>query len=451
MATVVLVSDNDDDGDVIDLESPIIEKSNHKRKHHEVQDEDSEDDVRKKPRHPLLDSITQRFDQNKKERELKEAVLRSKREMEKVHSRYLQSVLDPADLARAKYAAGHWAKKNGLGEATLRQEERRQRNNSTPGRNVRDDHVRHSEVGLTVRGDQSSPGSRPYNGNHGNRSGRNLGTEPSSEHRTSTRVEISSPHSKETNTPSRSSFESRASCDTGTSKQKFVCPVLYCEANFSSDGALGQHLNLFKHSPCNPCRLAKDCKLSPDPLCFMCPQCDVTFPTRGKCMEHMNAEDHMILATPLTTVAYMCPQCVHLFEDFNSCWMHMEHKNHHKIHFPFSGDDKNMDVNIPAPVTEELAQDFIRRCKKIPFHVQCLDCDEYIANPALMRQHERETNKQHQLAALTSETVVDVFSRYLEEITGTSHSSSEFNMRTADTIKTFAEFLRQCAVQMFLT
>jgi hypothetical protein len=44
---------------------------------------------------------------------LQNALLRSKREIEKVHSNYLKQNLDHQELARANYAASYWAKKNG--------------------------------------------------------------------------------------------------------------------------------------------------------------------------------------------------------------------------------------------------------------------------------------------------------------------------------------------------
>lgn len=119
--------------------------------------------------------------------------------------------------------------------------------------------------------------------------------------------------------------------------RKHFCPVLFCEAEHTSEGALGQHMNLFQHSPCNPCRYAQDLKLMPDPSCYMCPGCDQEFSTRDKCSEHMKQENHLVFYTPLGITAYLCPQCLHLFENLEICWRHMEQLNHHQLSYPFTG------------------------------------------------------------------------------------------------------------------
>lgn len=58
---------------------------------------------------------------------------------------------------------------------------------------------------------------------------------------------------------------------------QYVCRVLHCEAVFTSQAKLNHHMNQFQHSPCNPCLKAKDGKLLPDPICYMCPKCDEDF------------------------------------------------------------------------------------------------------------------------------------------------------------------------------
>lgn len=121
------------------------------------------------------------------------------------------------------------------------------------------------------------------------------------------------------------------------SNAKYICPVLYCEAEFSSEGSLGQHMNLFQHSPCNPCRYLSDSKLPPDPLCYKCPECDLEFSTKQLCSDHMAEENHLSFFPPLAVSAYLCPQCLYLFETLESCWIHMEGSRHHQVRFPYRG------------------------------------------------------------------------------------------------------------------
>lgn len=58
---------------------------------------------------------------------------------------------------------------------------------------------------------------------------------------------------------------------------QYTCRVLHCETVFTSQAKLNHHMNQFRHSPCNPCLRAKDGKLLPDPICYMCPECDGDF------------------------------------------------------------------------------------------------------------------------------------------------------------------------------
>lgn len=117
----------------------------------------------------------------------------------------------------------------------------------------------------------------------------------------------------------------------------YTCSVLNCEAVFTSEGGLGQHMNLFQHSPCNPRLKAIDCKLSPDFLCYLCPGCDREFPEQEQCKEHMKKERHSVFLPPLEISAYICPQCLYLFESFEKCWDHMEKSSHHTMAYPFTG------------------------------------------------------------------------------------------------------------------
>jgi hypothetical protein len=127
------------------------------------------------------------------------------------------------------------------------------------------------------------------------------------------------------------------SAASASSEGKYICPVLFCDAEFSSEGSLGQHMNLFKHSPCNPLRLAEDTKLLPDPVCFKCPDCDLEFESKDLCREHMDRENHLVFYPPLAITAYQCPDCLYLFKNLQSCLSHMESSRHYSFKFPFKG------------------------------------------------------------------------------------------------------------------
>ena len=62
--------------------------------------------------------------------------------------------------------------------------------------------------------------------------------------------------------------------------KQYTCHVLHCQSVFTSREKLNHHHNQFRHSPCNPCLQAKDGKLPPDPICHMCPKCDLHFMVR---------------------------------------------------------------------------------------------------------------------------------------------------------------------------
>ena len=62
--------------------------------------------------------------------------------------------------------------------------------------------------------------------------------------------------------------------------KQYMCHVIHCQSVFTSREKLNHHYNQFRHSPCNPCLRAKDGKLPPDPVCHMCPKCDLHFMVR---------------------------------------------------------------------------------------------------------------------------------------------------------------------------
>ena len=64
--------------------------------------------------------------------------------------------------------------------------------------------------------------------------------------------------------------------------RQYTCHVLHCQSVFTSREKRNHHMNQFRHSPCNPCLQAKDGKLLPDPVYYMCPQCDQHFKVNKK-------------------------------------------------------------------------------------------------------------------------------------------------------------------------
>ena len=52
--------------------------------------------------------------------------------------------------------------------------------------------------------------------------------------------------------------------------------------------------------------------------------------------------------------------------------------------------------------------DFIEKCKKIAFRVQCLECSLEIETTMMLRQHMAETNKQHPVSSLADCNLVGV-------------------------------------------
>jgi len=63
-------------------------------------------------------------------------------------------------------------------------------------------------------------------------------------------------------------------------------------------------------------------------------------------------------------------------------------------------------VNIPVPMPESLARDFMMKCKSVAYTVQCLECSLLIQSPASLRHHIRETNSQHIVSSLTDSSLV---------------------------------------------
>lgn len=195
-----------------------------------------------------------------------------------------------------------------------------------------------------------------------------------------------------------------------------TCKVLNCDAEFTSEGGLGQHMNLFQHSPCNPLLLARDCKLAPAPVCYMCPECDRQFETSDTCRNHMRSANHLQFYPPLAIAAYMCPQCLYVFPSKRICAEHIDEKQHHDTCYPFA-EDQRAQSQQPVPVAEELIQDLKSKAAKVPFSISCLECLMELPDAAKLRQHMQETNNQHPISVFSNTNLVDIFASYLAGFT----------------------------------
>ncbi|XP_053380506.1 uncharacterized protein LOC123559910 [Mercenaria mercenaria] len=267
-------------------------------------------------------------------------------------------------------------------------------------------------------------------------------------------------------TSNNSTPNASSSSVTSTSSEtdkKIVCSVLNCAAEFSSLMHLENHIELFKHSPCNPCLLARNCKLSHIPICYMCPGCDLEFSTREECTQHINIKRHLPFYPPIAITAYMCSQCLHLFGSVEACWLHIEQSSHHGMSYPFA-DDYSTDnkMNGPVAVAEELVQDMISKCNKVVYTVQCLECGMLMETPAILKHHMRETRNQHIVAALTETSLVEVFASYLASYSCNSchrlftgelkelakHQCARAVVGTIieNNTRSFAEFIKRCAL-----
>lgn len=264
-------------------------------------------------------------------------------------------------------------------------------------------------------------------------------------------------------TPNKSS-SSVDSVATLTDKN-FVCSVLNCGAKFSTEMRLEDHMQLFKHSPSNPCLLAENCSVSNIPICYMCPDCDLEFQSCDECTEHINRSKHLRFYPPLAIKAYMCSQCLYLFPSIDACWRHMENTSHHGMYYPFANDYSTEEKHSgPVAVAEELVQDLISKCSKVAYTVQCLECGMLIETPAILNHHIRETQNQHIVASLTETSLVDVFASYLasyscnvchrlfsgelKELAKHQCAKRVMGTITENDTQSFAQFIKRCALSV---
>ncbi|KAH3831735.1 uncharacterized protein LOC127877871 isoform X2 [Dreissena polymorpha] len=260
------------------------------------------------------------------------------------------------------------------------------------------------------------------------------------------------------------------SSEVGKNKKKtrsrWSCRILNCEATFSDEIILAHHMNLFQHSPCNPCIRTLDCKLLPDPLGYVCPECDKNFADLISCKNHINKKPgHLGIFPPLEVAAYMCAQCLQLFSTRDECTSHLEESKHSTISYPFTEDCYVQSSPLePIPVFAPLVVDFMARCSKKPYSVQCLECGLLMETPACYRNHMLETQNQHVVSAFTEANVVDTFAEYLASYSCTSchrllDSNTDGKKRhecgngvhgeiVENDTRSFKEFLRRCALTL---
>ncbi|KAL4219638.1 hypothetical protein ACF0H5_022210 [Mactra antiquata] len=262
--------------------------------------------------------------------------------------------------------------------------------------------------------------------------------------------------------PSSSSDSDDAKTITNESKT-FTCSVINCSAYFSSDAALKDHINNFKHSPCNPVALNKNCVLAKRPLCYMCPACDREFTLKEDCKNHMVEENHLAFYPPLIVTAYMCAQCLNIFGSFEDCWTHIEKMSHQAVTYAFADDQTSTDSG-PVAVVHELVDNFIKECGKVKYSLECLECALVIESSQALHEHLEETNNTHTIASFTESTVGDVFATYLATYScNVCHrlfsgelkelAKHQCSKKTIGTIidsdtGSFSEFVKRCALTL---
>ncbi|XP_033761439.1 uncharacterized protein LOC117343210 [Pecten maximus] len=252
-----------------------------------------------------------------------------------------------------------------------------------------------------------------------------------------------------------------------------MCCVVNCGADFSTKSGILEHEAKFDHSPCNPLLLTKDCLLPPTPLGYACPKCLQVFKTEEDCVQHQkDLTDHLLFLSPLDVACYLCPQCLALFPSHHHCQQHISQLNHHRIAYPFNGDTRAKTSNSPIPVSRLLAEDFLTRCRFVPFSVSCLDCTLVIESNSDMVQHLEETNHQHwHFIATATLQQVEAFSKYLARHSCSTCDSVMLGLTSDDDIhycvsnenesvigqikdlnsETFRDFVRRCCISFMVS
>ena len=77
--------------------------------------------------------------------------------------------------------------------------------------------------------------------------------------------------------------------------------------------------------------------------------------------------------------------------------------------FIFSSPD-NLVAHVKGPgpvaVIQELVEDLARRCRDLPWNVQCLQCALEVDDPAALHQHRLKTNNTHLLCTFCDSSLV---------------------------------------------
>ncbi|XP_052774975.1 E3 SUMO-protein ligase ZNF451-like [Mya arenaria] len=418
--------------------------------------------------HPLLESVGSRFQQNRAQQQDQVNTFIEKRSAEKVHSQFIQQNTDtPHNLGRAQFVANHFAKKHGIKDASnLNSQGQGNATSGTPSSTASSRNAK----GTGAMPKTNVPSLRT---SVEQQLGTSTGSQTSTPGTSTAQVENRGQKRKRTVSSSSGIITLDSSIDESftisNEDGEVACPVLNCEAKFSSETSLGHHMNLFQHSPCNPFLKLKDCKqMVAEPLLHMCPECNATFKTEYGCREHMKAKGHLMFMDPLEVTAFMCPQCLYLFENREVCQMHITKSKHHTCAYPFSKELYNTNLTMaPCPVSQPLVTELVRLSKNVPFTISCLECSMVFQNPAELRHHLRETQNIHVASVFTDSSIIEIFSQFLASyscqkchVLFNEDSSSNFVHMCSSSEKgtiiendtaSFSEFVKRCAVTVLNT
>ncbi|XP_041357897.1 uncharacterized protein LOC121374855 [Gigantopelta aegis] len=350
--------------------------------------------VGSKQKYSLLESVSERFEQNRRERESRIETMRTKREVEVAHSQYLKNeVVSREELNHARPIVNAWAQKHDKVEkATRRVAMSKDRQFHSPYRARR--------------------GQPPYDVTQRSHTGLSVSSAGTSDRH------VTAGHSSNSS-DTFVSYDPSVSVDTS---MKYVCPVVNCKAWYMSRHKYRDHKHSFSHSPCNPCLSLADSELPQRPQFYICPKCGDIYQRKIECQEHMIMNGHLSLFSPLAIVAFACPQCLTFYDDQARCSQHMANAHHSDVSFPFSGDFDRAGSQDPftIPIPQSLAEDFIIKCAEVPFHVMCTECNFLIKDHHHMKHHGKKTAYSHFLSSHADSTPAGVFSMYLSGTTCTS-------------------------------
>ncbi|KAL5016975.1 hypothetical protein ScPMuIL_006564 [Solemya velum] len=338
------------------------------------------------PRHPLLESVSARFEHNRQEMDERINTMRTRREVEVAHCEYLKkNVASPEHTAEAKSTVMTWANKHNIVERANRRMLKAKRSpfpRQSWGGNSSIEIISPSSIPDSLAAQYRNKTSNMTRGS--------------------------------SNSNLCDSVKSGPSCVTSKS-DLYRCAVLNCEVPFSSRLIYSQHQSEALHTPCNPLRLVSDNRVSSTPVAFMCPKCNLIMNTEEECKKHMKEKKHLVFLDPLQIGGYMCPQCLLIFPETTLCWKHMDSYRHSDIVYPFQ-DDMSLPNDIikpPVPVSVQLCHDFQIRCLQVPMTISCVDCSQISMNQAELNNHQELFRDSHILSCSAPRSIVEVFSDYL--------------------------------------